>query len=216
MDLHLEEATVLLLGPGDEWDRAILRTLASEGAWTYATQSTGSTTDLAQHGSDSSHWVITEDHLDAASVARMSRFLAERGRPATAIVLHIDVIEGLGARRPVRWWRLRSEARAVMRQATEILESAMPDVGQSLLLFYELNDHGELDLAARWLRRTMSGVVRRSAKGARVNSVLVGPGDVDAGAGAVVALLCAPMTQSITGALIPMDHGTFARTFVDE
>jgi hypothetical protein len=215
MDLNLAGSTVLLLGPGNELDRAILRALASEGAWTYATRTSRSTTDLTQHGDTSSHWVSVEDDLDAFTVTRINRFLAERGRPSTAIVLHVDAINALTARRPIRWWRFRSEARRVMRSATDVLGGATPSQNRSLLLLYQLNDHTELDLASRWLQRTMSAVTASTRPGARVNSILVGPGGVDPDAAAMIAMLCSPVSRRITGAFIPMDDGALARELAE-
>jgi hypothetical protein len=215
VDLHLAESTLLLLGPGDELDRAILRALASEGASTYATKTSLSTTDLAQPADKTSHWVSVEDAPDAFTVARINRFLIERGRPPTGIILHVDVISALAARGPVRWWRFRSEAKSVMRSATDVLGGATPSRSRSLLLLYQLNDFAELDLASRWLQRTMSAITRRAQAGARVNSILIGPGGVDPDATAVIALLCSPVSRRITGALIPMDDGALARDFAD-
>lgn len=111
MDLKLADSTVLLLGVGDELDRAVLRTLASEGAWTYATTPSTSTTDLTQHSDSSSHWVSYEDDVNVFTVVRIKNFLTARGRPATTIVLHVDVINALASRGPVRWWRFRFEAK---------------------------------------------------------------------------------------------------------
>jgi|GEM_PF-2826180 len=211
MDLQLADATVLVLGPGDELDRAILRTLASEGAWTYATKTSGSRTDLVQHGGSAAHWVSVEDTLDAFTVARIDRFLTDRGRPATTIVLHVDVIGALAARGPIRWWRFRSEAKRVMRSATEALGGAAPSEHRSLLLLYQLNADSELELASRWLQRTMSSITDRARPGARVNSILIGPGGVDPDAASMIALLCSPVSRRVTGALIPMDDGALAR-----
>ncbi|MFD5214486.1 hypothetical protein [Microbacterium sp. NPDC058345] len=213
MDLNLEDSTVLLLGVGDELDRAVLRTLASEGAWTYATTPSTSTTDLTQHGGTSSHWVSVEDDVNVFTVLRIKNFLHARGRPATAVVLHVDVINSLAARGPVRWWRFRSEAKKVMRSAADVLGGAAPSQDQSLLLLYQLNDESELELASRWLQRTMSAITKRARAGARVNSILVGPGGVDTNAAAMITVLCSPVSQRITGALIPMDDGALARDF---
>jgi hypothetical protein len=210
MDLQLAESTVLLLGVGDELDRAVLRALASEGAWTYATMTSASTTDLSQHSDMSSHWVSVEDEIDAFTVARINEFLIARGRPATSIVLHVDAISALAARGPVRWWRIRSEARSVMRSAAKVLGGATPSKQRSLLLLYQLNDHAELELASRWLQRTMSAITKGDP-GARVNSILVGPGGVDPDAAAMIAVLCSPTSKRISGALIPMDDGALAR-----
>ncbi|GAA1129834.1 hypothetical protein GCM10009670_23170 [Citricoccus alkalitolerans] len=85
MDVQLADSTVLLLGPGNKPDRVILRTLTTEGAWTCATQSEASTTDLVQECSTVTRWVTTEDELDARTVARLTQFLTDWGRPATAI-----------------------------------------------------------------------------------------------------------------------------------
>ncbi|MEV7621203.1 hypothetical protein AB0N59_13820 [Microbacterium sp. NPDC089321] len=207
MELALEDATVILLGVGDELDRVVLRTLASEGAWTYATKPSRSTADLTQHGDASSHWVSVEDHLTLSTVTRIEDFLHERGRPVTTIVLHIDVIAMATSQGPLRWWRLRSEAKKVLRSATDILGTATPARGQSLLLLYQLHDHTELKSASRWMRRTISAIAKRAGAGARVNGVLVGPGDVDSNAAAMIAVFCSSVTERITGALIPMDDG---------
>ncbi|MDF2992737.1 MAG: hypothetical protein K0S37_3251 [Microbacterium sp.] len=211
MDLDLSTSTVLLLSPGNELDRTILRALASEGAWTYATTSRTSSTDLVQHSDTSSHWVSQEDGMDAFTVARLSRFLTERGRPATAVILHIDVIDALAARGPIRWWRFRSEVRSVMRSAYEVLGGATPTATCSLLLLYQLNDHSELPHASRWLQRMMSLITKRAPVGARVNSILIGPGEVDPDVASLIAMLCSPVSKRITGALIPMDDGALAR-----
>lgn len=213
MDLQLADSTVLLLGVGDELDRAILRGLASEGAWTYATKTSTSTADLVQHSDTSIHWVSVEDDVNAFTVARINSFLNARGRPATSIILHVDVIDALVARGPIRWWRFRSEVKSVMRSAAEVLGGATPSKDRSLLLLYQLNDDAELDLASRWLQRTMSAITKRARTGARVNSILIGPGGADPHAAAVIALLCSPISQRIAGALIPMDDGALARDF---
>ncbi|MDD7945335.1 hypothetical protein PUW79_11895 [Microbacterium sp. NE2HP2] len=213
MDLHLADSTVLLLGAGDELDRAILRALASEGAWTYATTVSASTTDLTQHSDTASHWVAVEDDVNAFTVGRINNFLTARGRPATSIILHVDVISALGSRGPIRWWRLRSEAKSVMRSASEVLSGATPSKDRSLLLLYQLNHHAELASASRWLQRTMSAILKRALPGARVNSILVGPGGVDPDAAAMIAMLCSPVSRRVAGALIPMDDGALARDF---
>lgn len=59
----------------------------------------------------------------------------------------------------------------------------------------------------------MSAITKRARAGARVNSILVGPGDVDTNAAAMITVLCSPVSQRITGALIPMDDGALARDF---
>ena len=110
MELDLAGATVILLGVGDELDRVVLRTLASEGAWTYATKPSASTADLTQQGGSSSHWVSVEDHLTLSTVTRIEDFLLERGRPATPIVLHLDVVAMEGGDLQVgAYWRYKVE-----------------------------------------------------------------------------------------------------------
>ncbi|MEJ6555052.1 hypothetical protein PQI51_08495 [Microbacterium esteraromaticum] len=211
MELELAGATVILLGVGDELDRVVLRTLASEGAWTYATKPRTSTADLSQHGQASSHWVSVEEHLTLSTVMRIEDFLRERGRPVTTIVLHLDVIAMATSHGPLRWWRLRSEAKKVLRSATDILSTATPAHGQSLLLLYQLHDHAELGPASRWLRRTVSAIAKRAGAGARVNGILIGPGDVDTNAAAMIAVFCSPVSERISGALVPMDDGVLVR-----
>ncbi|MDD7928063.1 hypothetical protein PUW82_00995 [Microbacterium sp. NE2TL11] len=213
MDLQLADSTVLLLGPGDELDRAILRALSSEGAWTYATTTSSSTTDLTQHGDTASHWVATEDDVNEFTVARINNFLTARGRPATSIILHVDAISALASRGPIRWWRFRSEAKSVMRSASDVLLGAAPSEERSLLLVYQLNDDTELPVASRWLQRIMSTTIKRARPGARVNSILVGAGDVDPDAATMISVLSSPISRRITGALIPMDDGALARDF---
>lgn len=211
MDLQLTGSTVLLLGPGDELDRSVLRALASEGAWTFATTTSSSTTDLSQHGDSSSHWVSVEDEVSFHTLGRINSFLTARGRPATSIVLHVDAINAIPARGAAGWWRSRTAARSVMRSASAALDGAFPSEERSLLLLYQLHHRGELDLASRWLHRTMSAITKRARPGARVNGILIGPGGVDANAAALIAMLCSPISARITGALIPMDDGALAR-----
>jgi hypothetical protein len=57
----------------------------------------------------------------------------------------------------------------------------------------------------------MSAIIKRAQPGARVNSILIGPGGVGPDATSMIALLSSPVARRVTGALIPMDDGALAR-----
>lgn len=219
VDLQLEGRTVMVLGPGDYLDRAIVRAVASEGAASLATTDGVNHHDLAQHGDGAPQWTSIEPHIDAFVASRLRYFLEEQGRTPDAVVLHVDVLETLNARGRPRWWRFGRDFDAVLRTTAEAVVAAIPRLGKcQVVLLYRLADDRERDSAMRWLDRAMLAVLERSrSDGAdiRVNGLLVGTDDLHAEAADLVALLCSPIAAGISGALIPMDNGSLAGEYLN-
>lgn len=214
MDLQMGSGTVLLLGPGDELDRAILRAVAVEGGATYATRAEHSRPHPVHEGLSASHWSSAEGHIDAAVVRRIRRFLDERRKSPTAVIFHIDTLDDLAARGPLRRWRFRTRARSMIRSMLPtLLAAANADGPCQLILLYALTDDRERSAASAWLERAMTVLLKRAPAGVRVNAVLVAPGMAGQDTASVVAFLAAPMSLRISGALIPIDDGILAREY---
>ncbi len=219
MDLRLSGRTVMVLGPGDYLDRAIVRSVASEGAATLATTDGERHHDLAQQADGGPHWSMVEPHIDAFVASRLRRFLDEQGRQPDAVVLHIDIIETLTSRGPLRWWRFRKERRSLLRATAEAIVAAVALRRQcQVVLVYSLADQRERTAALRWLEDAMGAVLKRSRQeqtDLRVNAIVVGDDDAHPETADVVAMLCSPIAAGISGALIPIDNGDLANAWLD-
>ena len=214
MELDLGGTTVVLFGPGNEVDRVILRSLASEGCSTYATRFANSGGDLAQHSSSTRQWVAIEDEIDEGAVRRVVSFLGDQGLSPDAVIFHVDVIDALTARAPHRWWRSARETKEMrqrVRNAVKEMVRASGPAALHVLLLHRLASDDERTVAHRWLQRTMASLIRNSPDSVRVNAVLLSSESASPAAGAIVALLSSPLGSTISGAIIPIDGGGLAR-----
>ncbi|WP_136034707.1 hypothetical protein [Microbacterium sp. PF5] len=214
MELELSNTTVVLFGPGNEVDRVILRSLASEGCSTYATRFANSGGDLAQHSSSTRQWVAIEDEIGERAVRRVASFLADQGLCPDAVIFHVDVIDALTARAPHRWWRSARETKEIrqrVRNAVKEMVRASAQAALHVILLHRLASDGERTVAHRWLQRTMASLIRSSPDTVRVNAVLLSSELASPAAGGIVAFLSSPLGATISGAIVPIDGGGLAR-----
>jgi type IV secretory pathway TrbF-like protein len=186
VDPQLTGCTVMVLGPGDDLDGAILRSLADAGATTLATSAHDEVERLHRHNDQAHHWTFPEPNIDANVAARLRRFLEERGLTPDAVVMHIDVIETLQARGPINWWRFRKESSAIRAATVEALLAAIAGSSDcQIVLLYRLAEERERAAVKRWLARTAEtvyGRARDEGTNIHVDAVIVGPEDSYAGA----------------------------------
>lgn len=212
MDLRLDSRAVLILGPGDALDRAMIRSLATQGAATLATHDGRQSEDLTQQGTSVSHWVSQEDDVNAFTALRLRQFLASQVAEPVAVVVHVDLVKAISRRRPVRWWHLLSRFDDVLQDTTGVALHASTGASRArVILVYRLGSHAERPTAIRWMHRTMRLVARKARKHRLtpmpVNSVLVGVDADFTEAAHIVTFLCSPLTNEISGAIIPVDGG---------
>lgn len=89
-----------------------------------------------------------------------------------------------------------------------------------MVLVYQLNANAERRQAVRWAQQTMSAISKRAHADAnpslRVNAVFIEADARHPEAAYIIALLCSPIAQSVSGALIPIGENAYVPTLLSD